>query len=91
MTYSTWVAKWLPQFAHTFAGAFFSLLFGALFGVQYGQAAAAAIGGVKEFAVDPFTGGNWKGDAIDFAFWNVGGALGMIASAIVRHKLVGHV
>jgi hypothetical protein len=92
MTFSAWVNKWIFQMAHVGWGLAIALFMGAMLGPMWGGISNAGQSAVKEFIFDPLTetpglSGGIKGDALDFLFWNVGGAVGTVLAIIVRHHL----
>jgi hypothetical protein len=86
--------QYLAQVAHVLAGALFVFAGGVLFGaVGWAMIAGAVAAAFKEFVFDTASwgeGDSWSDSAMDFAFYVIGGFLGLLlyAGAVRGHVLV---
>lgn len=82
LDFSAWINKWIFQFTHVGWGGFLTLALQLHF--WWGFLAVVAFAAVKEFVFDPLTKstapcGSTQSDRIDFLFFGIGVALGLIA------------
>lgn len=88
--FSAWVAKWINQIAHVGWGIVIASFMAEMFSLSVGAIAIVGFAAVKEFMFDKFTasGPRQFSDSMDFAFWMIGGGVGLVAAFVVRHRLL---